>query len=201
MKPRLVRSQSAYGGYPGGRLGSRGVTGNSEQEQAAELAMQVEAMLSQGMPIFRHVQQYLHGTLATETGVAAAARQVGKAMDLGMAEVIVAAQKLMPWPGAGLAGTAANASIAAGDFAAITENASVVRLDNLSELSSRASRQGIAGLTTMQVLALVLIWLLAVGVPVIQQALPPEAQALLSDENGTISLAFAITLVILSRRP
>ena len=103
--------------------------------------------------------------------------------------------------GAGLAGTAANASIAAGDFAAITENASVVRLDNLSKLSSRASRHGIAGLTAMQVLALVLVWLLAVGVPVIQQALPPEAQALLSDENGTISLAFAITLVILSRRP
>jgi len=177
------------------------VTGNSEQERAAELAMQNEAMLSQGMPIFRHVQQYLHGTLATETGVAAAARQVGKAMDLGMAEVIVAAQKLVPWPGADLAGTAANASIAAGDFAAVTENASVVRLDNLSKLSSRASRHDIAGLTTMQVLALVLIWLLAVGVPVIQQALPPEAQALLSDENGTISLAFAITLVILNRRP
>ena len=49
-------------------------------------------------------------------------------------------------------------------------------------------------------LALVLLWLLTIGAPVAQQALPPEAQTLLSNEYGTIGLAIALTLVIVSRK-
>jgi len=35
------------------------VTGNGEQEQAAELARQAEALREQGMPVLRAVQQYI----------------------------------------------------------------------------------------------------------------------------------------------
>ena len=37
------------------------MTGNGEQEQAAELAKQAEALREQGMPVLRAVQQYIAG--------------------------------------------------------------------------------------------------------------------------------------------
>lgn len=46
-------------------------------------------------------------------------------------------------------------------------------------LAIKISRSGIAGLSTVPVFTLVLVWLLAVGMPVVQQALPPEAQTIL----------------------
>jgi len=44
------------------------------------------------------------------------------------------------------------------------------------------------------------LWLIAVGLPVVQQALPPEAQAVLSHEYATLPIAIAITLIIVSRK-
>jgi hypothetical protein len=50
----------------------------------------------------------------------------------------------------------------------------------------------------MQVLALVLVWLLSVGAPVVQVALPPEAQTVVSNEYATLGIA--ITLLIVQNR-
>ncbi|HEY5985244.1 MAG TPA: hypothetical protein VIV12_02510 [Streptosporangiaceae bacterium] len=86
------------------------------------------------------------------------------------------------------------------DMITLSDGASVLPLEGIGELSARASRNGITGLSPIQVLTLVLVWLLAVSVPVVQQELPPEAQAIVSNENGMISLALAITLVIVSRK-
>jgi len=48
--------------------------------------------------------------------------------------------------------------------------------------------------------ALVLLWLIAVGLPVVQQALPPEAQAVLSHEYATLPIAHRHNLIIVSRK-
>jgi hypothetical protein len=199
-----------------GRLASLGVTDSTEQEQAAELARQVEALRDQGMPIFRAVQQYMEHARAVEAGVASVARQISDAMDSGMTEVIAAAQKLVPRPpGASLSGTgtlSAGGRIAGGASLSgegrLVASADVITLydsdsvqpENLSRLSARASRDGLAGLSTMQILVLVLICLLAVGAPFAQLELPPEAQVLLTEEYSTLSLGLAIALVIVQNR-
>jgi hypothetical protein len=77
----------------------------------------------------------------------------------------------------------------------VSDNESI-RPENLNRLLAKASRDGIAGLSTVQVLALVLICLLALGAPFAQLTLPPEAQALLGDEYGTLSLGLTIALLI-----
>lgn len=75
-----------------------------------------------------------------------------------------------------------------------------VRPENLNRLLTKASRDGIAGFSNIQVLALVLICLLAVGTPFAQLALPPEAQVLLADEYATIGLGLALVLAIVQNR-
>ena len=73
------------------------MTGNGEQEQAAELAKQVEALREQGPPIFRAVQQYIAAARPADAGAAqgppSLGRQVSEAMDLGMADVTAAVQR------------------------------------------------------------------------------------------------------------
>ena len=77
------------------------MTGNGEQEQAAELARQAEALREQAPPIFSVVQQYIAATRPADAGAAqrlpSLGRQVSEAIDLGTAEVITAVQKFAPW--------------------------------------------------------------------------------------------------------
>jgi hypothetical protein len=144
-------------------------------------------------------------------GAVLAAQQVSKAMDLEMADVAAAVQELASWPpvarfsGEELLGKhvlvgpnmAAKARAVLGaDLITLSEGASILPLEDISELSARASQVGIAGFNRIQVFTLVLVWLLAVGIPTAQQELPKEAQILISNENGMISL----TLAILSRK-
>lgn len=68
------------------------------------------------------------------------------------------------------------------------------------EVTQFPAPTGTARFSITQVLALVLVWLLAIGAPIIQQALPPEAQTLLWHEYGTIGIGIAIALVIFSRK-
>jgi hypothetical protein len=173
------------------------VTDNGEQERAAELARQAEALREQGMPIYRVVQEYIAGTRAAERGVSSAARQIGEAMDMGMAEVFAAVRKHVI--------IAPNQAVEArvvldADTITLSEGSSVIPLVDIVELSARASRDGIAGFSIMQVLALVLVWLLSVGSPVVQVALPPEAQTVVSNEYATLGIAIAITLLIVQNR-
>ena len=48
---------------------------------------------------------------------------------------------------------------------------------------------------------LVLVWLLMLGAPVVQElALPPDAQTVVSNEYATLSIGLAITVMILQNR-
>jgi hypothetical protein len=74
------------------------------------------------------------------------------------------------------------------------------RPENMDEAVATASRDGIAGLTPVQLLIVVLVWLLAFGTSLIQQTLPPEAQSVVSGDIGTAGLALAITTLIIQQR-
>jgi hypothetical protein len=75
-----------------------------------------------------------------------------------------------------------------------------VRPENLKRLLTEASKEGIAKLSAGQVFLLAVAWILLIGVPVIQQALPPEDQAVANTEVGTVGLALAITTLIIQKR-
>ncbi len=183
------------------------MTDGSEQNQEAERARQAETLREQGILIVRALQKYLTAT-PDDPDVLAVVRQVSEAIRVGTAEVAEAVQKLREegWVNVGghvIVGphvaVGARAVLDA-DTITLSEDASVLRLEGIGELVARASRSGIAGLSTAQVLTLVLLWLLTIGTPVVQMALPPDAQTLLSNEYGTIGIAIAITLVIFSRK-
>ena len=82
---------------------------------------------------------------------------------------------------AAVAGTASNVSVATGS------------LEIVRGLSAQAAREGIAHLTKLDVLTLVLVWLLMIGAPVLQRFLPPEDQTVMSNEYATVALGLAIT--------
>ena len=86
------------------------------------------------------------------------------------------------------AGTSFNVSAATGS------------LEIVSDLSARAAREGIAPLTKIDVLTLVLVWLVTIGAPVLQQFLPAEDQAVMSNEYVTAAVGLAITTIILGRK-
>lgn len=56
--------------------------------------------------------------------------------------------------------------------------------ENVNKALATASREGIAKLSPVQLLPLVLVWLLAFGMPLVQQTLPPEAQAVITGDVG-----------------
>lgn len=155
--------------------------------------------------VFRVVQEYMAGLAEGEAE--SAGRRVSEAMGLEAA-VAAAVHKLREegWVKVGghaIVGphTAVGARHVLGaDTITLSESSAILPLEGISVLVDKASRKGIAGLSRLQVFTLVLVWLVAVGVPVVQQALPPEAQTILSNDYGTISLAIAITAVILGRR-
>jgi hypothetical protein len=89
---------------------------------------------------------------------------------------------------AAVAGTASDVSVATGS------------LEIVRGLSAQAAREGIAHLTKLDVLTLVLVWLLTIGAPVLQRFLPPEDQTVMSNEYATVALGLAITAMILGRR-
>jgi hypothetical protein len=201
------------------------VTGNSEQEeQATELARRIEETRERGMPFFRTAREFVAGDRATQEGIGAVlevARQVAEAMDMRIDEVIATVQKYGGYSflqgGAVLSGegtltagrnitaganlTGVGRLVAGAEVVTVSESESVVKLEDISELSTRASRDGIAGLSPAQILTLVLVWLLTLGAPVVQElALPPNAQIVVSNEYATLSIGLAITVMILQNR-
>lgn len=167
------------------------MTDNGEQEQAAELARQAEALREQSKPVLRSAQQYLDGWRAADADLAAITRQVRAAVAPEISKALAAI-----WLSGTVHGDIRPQNIL---FPADAE-VRIIDPPELSELSARAAREGLAGLSPLQVLAVVLVWLLAVGVPVAQQALPPEAQTVVSNEYGTLGLGIAITLLIVQNR-
>jgi hypothetical protein len=158
------------------------------------------------VPVFRAVQEYLAGVRAEGGEIAAEARRVGEALGVGLAEV-AAAVKGDGAAGAGLVMSYGGFALPGLAFAGVAEvrasaeaaSAAAVRPEDVGDLSARASRDGIAGLSPMQLFILVLVWMLALGLPAERQGLPPEVQAMLSDYYGTVGVAVSVTALILGR--
>jgi hypothetical protein len=160
-------------------------------------------------PIERALKQYIAN--AAGEGAISAAQRLSEALDVGLNEVLEAVQRLGLWkPAAVLAGqgsvtaggpVAGGAVVAAegtvtvfsADVAAATESLTVVRQVDVDELSTRASRGGLARLSANQrILAAVI--LIAAIFPV----LPPEVQARILDD-ATLAAAVAAVLVLIKR--
>ncbi len=73
-------------------------------------------------------------------------------------------------------------------------------VDDMGELVTKAARSGFLDLSVSQVLAVVLVVLLAVGLPFAQVQLPSDVQLLLADEEATLGIGLAITLAIVQNR-
>jgi hypothetical protein len=71
---------------------------------------------------------------------------------------------------------------------------------DLGELVAKAGKHGFGDLSTLQVLAVVLVVLLTVGLPFAQVQSSPEVQSLMADEEATIGIGIAITLAIVQSR-
>ena len=177
------------------------MTDDSGQDEAPEWARQV----------FRAVQDYVAGVRTAVGDVGPVALKAGDALGVHLADVAAVIERM------GATGSAAEpghitssgglrlpklAFAPAGEVVVSLgpEAAAVVGPQDVGELSSRASRDGIAGFSTMQVFTLVLLWLMALGLPVVQQALPQGVQAALLGEYGTIAIAVAVTAEIRRRR-
>jgi hypothetical protein len=173
-------------------------------------------------PIYRAVQEHIASLRKAEAGAEAAmARRIGEVLGLTADEVIAAIRKnevirairnRYLWLGTPVGedeiiiGSSrlvlpkleiigiASATASAGDVSV------EVHQGDIGELSARATRDGIGTLSTVQVLALVLVWLMALGLPVVQARLPQADRALLDSEYGTIGIGLAITAMILARK-
>ena len=64
----------------------------------------------------------------------------------------------------------------------------------------KAARSGFLDLSVSQLLAVILVVLLAVGLPFAQVQLPPDVQSFLADEEATLGIGLAITLAIMQNR-
>lgn len=90
--------------------------------------------------------------------------------------------------------------VVSGQYILIFSDAESPQLENLNRLAAKAKRVGINRLSPAQILVLVLIWLLVIGIPIIQQELPRDAQSIVVDEVGTIGAGLAITQMIIDKR-
>ncbi len=70
----------------------------------------------------------------------------------------------------------------------------------VEDFAFTVKKRGVAGLTPAQLLLLVLVWLMLMGEPAIEATFPPAVQQSLATEAGTISLAIALTTIILKRK-
>lgn len=173
----------------------------SEQDKPdwlAELARGGQSMRRQVSPIVRAAQQFVDDARAAQAQAGTPlpfAQQITLTVDAGIREVISAVQG----EGGlvlGNIGMNITATVVADiDVIRVTEHASVVVLEESGKLPSgdQAAKAG-------QLLVLVLVWILALGGPIAQQALAPEAQAVLTNELATFGLALMITWRILDKR-
>jgi hypothetical protein len=74
------------------------------------------------------------------------------------------------------------------------------QVEDVGRLVAKVARLGFRDLSFWQVLAVVLVVLLAVGLPFAQVKLPPEIQSLMTDEEATLGIGFAIAYAIMQDR-
>lgn len=70
----------------------------------------------------------------------------------------------------------------------------------LEQMSGRLRKTGVTRLSPGVLLIMVVMWLIAVGLPAVETALPPRDQSLITNELATIGLALAITDLISKRK-
>lgn len=70
------------------------------------------------------------------------------------------------------------------------------QVEDVGELVAKAAKHGFRDLSGWQLLTVVLVVLLAVGLPFAQVKLPPDIQSLIGDEEATLGIGLAITLAI-----
>lgn len=87
-----------------------------------------------------------------------------------------------------------------GDVGRSDDHLTVVNREDIANLAANATRDGIAGLSTTQVLALVLVWLL-VGITFsLAQQLPGDPQSKLTNDLAELSVGIVLTLAIIKKR-
>jgi hypothetical protein len=74
------------------------------------------------------------------------------------------------------------------------------QVEDVGRLVAKVARLGFRDLSFWQVLAVVLVVLLAVGLPFAQVKLPTEIQSLMTDEEATLGIGFAIAYAIMQDR-
>lgn len=184
-------------------------------EWTSELAEKTNFILSEGEQAYRQAVRYLRsmrGREAPADEIASVVSRLTAALDPPHNETIVRLLDLLNVRARSSMADPAGASLAAA--AVLSANADVVgaideltvtkseaqHVENMDELVIKAARSGFVDLSVSQLLAVVLVVLLAVGLPFAQVQLPPDIQSLLADEEATLGIGLAITLAIMQNR-
>jgi hypothetical protein len=75
-----------------------------------------------------------------------------------------------------------------------------VDTEDVGELVTEVARHGVFGLSVYQLLAVILVVLLAARLPFVQVDMPPHIQSLMTDEEATLGLSLAIAFYIAQNR-
>ena len=168
-------------------------------ERMPEFAEKANFMLSEGEQAYRQAVRYLRsmrGREAPADEIASVVSRLTAALDPPHTETIVRLLDLLNVRARSSMADPAGASLT--PAAVLSANADVVgaiddltltkseaqHVEDMDELITKAARSGFLDLSAPQVLAVVLIVLLAVGVPFAQVQLPPDVQSFLADEEA-----------------
>jgi hypothetical protein len=132
------------------------------------------------------------GNLAASGSLSGTAINVSKASDdlIGSTTITGSGSVALPKPGfAGL-----------GVVGRSDNNLTVVKREDIANLAAKVTRDGIAGLSTTQVLALVLVWLLVCITFSLTQQLPGDPQGKLTNDLAELTIGIMLTLSIIQKR-
>jgi hypothetical protein len=184
-------------------------------ERPAEFAEKVNFMLSEGEQAYRQAVQYLRSMRGKEVPadeIAGVMRRLTAALDPPHTETIVRLLDLLNArarpstagpPGASLTAAAvlsANADVVGAIDELTVRTSEAQHVEDMGELVTKAAQFGFLDLSVSQLLVVVVVVLLAVGLPFAQVQLPPDVQSLLTDEEATLGIGLAIVLAIMQNR-
>ena len=184
-------------------------------ERTPDFVEKTNFMLSQGEQAYRQAVRYLRSVQGKEVPADEIAAVVGlltavldrphKESVAHLVDLLNARARPVVDAPAGAALTAAAVLTANADVIDAIDDVTITELggehvEDLGELVTKAGKHGFGDLSIFQLLAVVLIVLLAVGLPFAQVKSSPEVQSLMADEEATIGIGFAITLAIMQSR-
>jgi hypothetical protein len=185
-------------------------------QRISELAKKSNSMLSEGEQAYQQAVRYLRSVQGMEVPadeIAMVTSRLTAVLDPPYTETIVrlldvlnarARPSTVNPAGAGLTVAAVLSGnpegIGAIDDLAVAKSETDEHLEDIGKLVTKAARSGFLDLSVPQVFAVVLVVLLAVGLPFAQVQLPPDVQSLMVDEEATLGIGLAITLAIMQNR-